>query len=445
MPCSTVTNAIDRVVGSNGPIGFADFIAGLAKLGIEAVPNVAPSTGRMNGFRFNVLKTGESYTGQDLGDDYKWTSLSARVAYDRDADRALAVQIKYQGSPPAPAPSGPAQSVEKSAGVVRPKVDLMALMGAVVNHARGMGCALEIAVRDVDIPDQTAWTRNWRVLAAGESPTPIMPNIVEMVASRHDVYAAPLHRDEGLVLLDDLRAEALAKLQADGLPPAAFLKTSPKKCQAWIRFGRRGDHDEFTLGALARVLATRYASLGADPNAARRGQLGRLAGTCNLKSAYLMDGRYPVVELLHADASARPNQSLAHSLIDAAAAKAAELRTRDHTSASDKTCSEMVERYLRMTRLPPDRAAELYREGELRLVAKDPGYYLKADGTPDNSRLISAIATYHAARAEPLDEFARADIVAVLINNPRAKTDHGYLIRMGLDYAISKVCRSGVL
>lgn len=62
----------------------AEFVERLEGAGIEVRPNVAPSTGRLNGFSFSY--GGLSMGGKKLGDKYKWSRLSTEVHYDKDRD-----------------------------------------------------------------------------------------------------------------------------------------------------------------------------------------------------------------------------------------------------------------------------------------------------------------------------------------------------------------------
>lgn len=99
----------------------------------------------------------------------------------------------------------------------------------------------------------------------------------------------------GLILIDDLGAEAVAQLRADGLAPAVVVETSPANHQVWVRLAPEGIEPGLATAA-ARLLAKRYHG---DPNSATWRHYGRLAGFENRKPAHRRaDGSYPLVRVL---------------------------------------------------------------------------------------------------------------------------------------------------
>src|SRR5271165_3021168 len=54
--------------------------------------------------------------------------------------------------------------------------------------------------------------------------------------NRGHIYVRPSGPHE-LSLVDDLAAEALARMKAEGFAPAAVIETSPGNFQAWLRHG----------------------------------------------------------------------------------------------------------------------------------------------------------------------------------------------------------------
>jgi len=94
-------------------------------------------------------------------------------------------------------------------------------------------------------------------------------------------------------VLDDLSAEAVEQLAADGFEPCAVVETSPGNFQAWLK---HGDVYPAALSTfVAQTLARRY---GADPNAADWRRFGRLPGFTNCKPKYRKaNGLYPYVLL----------------------------------------------------------------------------------------------------------------------------------------------------
>jgi len=94
-------------------------------------------------------------------------------------------------------------------------------------------------------------------------------------------------------VLDDLPAEAIQRLAADGYEPCAVVETSSGNFQAWLK---HGDVFPASLSTfVAQTLARRY---GADPNAADWRRFGRLPGFTNCKPKYRKANRlYPYVLL----------------------------------------------------------------------------------------------------------------------------------------------------
>ena len=95
------------------------------------------------------------------------------------------------------------------------------------------------------------------------------------------------------VLVDDVTAEGLAAMAADGLAPAAVVETSPANFQVWFRIGRELGPK---LGTCAgQVLAARY---DGDPASVDFRHLGRAAGFTNRKAEHAdAEGHYPWVRL----------------------------------------------------------------------------------------------------------------------------------------------------
>jgi len=82
----------------------------------------------------------------------------------------------------------------------------------------------------------------------------------------------------GLSLIDDLTADGIERLKADGFQPAVVVETSPNNFQAWLNHGQ----------VLETALSTRAAKalverFGGDPSSADWRHFGRLAGFTNPK------------------------------------------------------------------------------------------------------------------------------------------------------------------
>ena len=111
-----------------------------------------------------------------------------------------------------------------------------------------------------------------------------------MNAKGNDVYIRPAGA-HGLVLVDDLKVQALTRMKADGFLSAATIETSPGNYQAWVKLSDKPLSAE-ARSIAAQELAKRY---GGDPNSADSRHYGRLAGFTNQKPQHTRDDRQPYV------------------------------------------------------------------------------------------------------------------------------------------------------
>ncbi len=81
-----------------------------------------------------------------------------------------------------------------------------------------------------------------------------------------------------LSLIDDLSAEAIERMKAEGFEPAVVVETSPNNFQAWLNHGQVLDAAASTRAA--KQLVERF---GGDPSSADWRHFGRLAGFTNPK------------------------------------------------------------------------------------------------------------------------------------------------------------------
>ena len=113
--------------------------------------------------------------------------------------------------------------------------------------------------------------------------------------NRGHIYVRPAGA-HGLSLVDDLKADALARMKAEGFEPAAVVETSPGNFQAWLKHGE--PLDEAASTRAAKLLAERY---GGDLGSADWRHFGRLAGFTNPKpNRRLASGLQPFARLLEA-------------------------------------------------------------------------------------------------------------------------------------------------
>ena len=141
--------------------------------------------------------------------------------------------------------------------------------------------------------------RQWTAEEAAEPKR--VAFLAAMNAKGYDIYVRPSREDgdnKGVVLVDDLDADKLAAMAADGFEPSAVVETSPGNLQAWVRVA---DHtltaEEGT--AVAKALAAHY---GGDPGAADWCHFGRLAPFANRKARHAdpVTGNGPLTELRRA-------------------------------------------------------------------------------------------------------------------------------------------------
>src|ERR1700737_2682083 len=109
------------------------------------------------------------------------------------------------------------------------------------------------------------------------------------------IYVRPagLH---ALSLIDDLSAEAIDRLKAEGFEPAVVVENSPDNFHAWLNHGQVLDAAASTRAA--KQLAERF---GGDLSSADWRHFGRLAGFTNPKpERQLPSGMRPFARLLSA-------------------------------------------------------------------------------------------------------------------------------------------------
>jgi hypothetical protein len=107
------------------------------------------------------------------------------------------------------------------------------------------------------------------------------------------IFVRP-HGAHALSLVDDLNAEAIARMTDGGFQPAVIIETSPGNFQVWLNHGQIIPDRTFSTQA-AKELARRF---GADASSADWRHFGRLAGFTNQKpKRRLRSGLPPFVRL----------------------------------------------------------------------------------------------------------------------------------------------------
>jgi hypothetical protein len=138
-----------------------------------------------------------------------------------------------------------------------------------------------------------------------------IPFLKRMNVTGNNIYVKPDSQKEqhSLILIDDIKPDALADLEKKGLPPVLFLQTSPNNCQAWVKMKDKAIEPNVRTH-IAKAIATDY---GADSNSADFDHYGRLAGFTNQKPKYMTNGKFPFVQLSKATkAVAEPTVSAAY-------------------------------------------------------------------------------------------------------------------------------------
>jgi RepB DNA-primase from phage plasmid len=106
------------------------------------------------------------------------------------------------------------------------------------------------------------------------------------------IYVRPTGT-HSLSLIDDLTADAIERMRADGFEPAVVVETSPSNFQAWLNHGQVLEATMSTRAA--KHLAERF---GGDPSSADWRHFGRLAGFTNPKrERQLPSGMRPFARL----------------------------------------------------------------------------------------------------------------------------------------------------
>ena len=232
---------------------------------------------------------------------------------------------------------------------------------------------------DIGIRDEKSnrmMNRTW----SREEVERAVPWLKRMNAIGHHIYVRPAEpepgRAQGIVLVDDLKREALQRMSRDGLEPSLVVETSRGNHQAWVRVQESSiSRDE--VKEVARHLAVKY---GGDRASADGLHYGRLAGFTNVKPEHKKeDGFQPFVLLREA--------------VQRIATQGAALLERVRAYLADREKERRIE-HIRAYKPHPDwrreaSPAELYRREAQRLLERPP---LKPDGSIDYSRVDFGVA-----------------------------------------------------
>lgn len=201
-----------------------------------------------------------------------------RGAYGGARDRILALAGTAQDS----------EHAGRAGGSGVPETRRDRSLEAIQRQVTALGVPrFEVGIRDAKTGQMMNRTWSRAELLAEQS----VAWLKRMNAKGNDIYIRPAG-EHGLVLVDDLKPQALERMKVDGLDPAAIIETSPGNYQAWIKLSDSPLSADVRRIA-AQDLARRY---GGDPNSADSRHYGRLAGFTNQKPQHTRpDGRQPYV------------------------------------------------------------------------------------------------------------------------------------------------------
>lgn len=328
-PRVVIQKTLDEALADRLTMGA--FLERMDAAGIEAIPTISPSTGRMSGFSFR--RDGIKFSGSELGAKYKWAALQKGIDYDqaRDTDElvrrrgASAGGEVAAGSPaadqfadrPGEGVAGPDRAAGGSdhadspgaAGNPEPAAIGRAPAdghgggateggGRQAGDARGAndtppvapGSGLDEAVRVVrkiagpaeakDVAAKLdAWRRQQdalnapayritmtdRVLTGGidrthnigklrdgsgevvytaEQVAQMIPKLRASNARGFDVYITPMDKAHHYIVIDDMTAQTLEQMKADGYAPCLVQQSSAGNLQAIVKVPRADRKDE---------------------------------------------------------------------------------------------------------------------------------------------------------------------------------------------------------
>jgi hypothetical protein len=255
---------------------FTEYVERLEAVGVEVIPTVQLNGTKLSGIQYRFK--GVIFKGSDLGKSYAAAGIQSRgVTYEKDRDIAAVERCREReanrlfGEPDSPA-KVPETRRDRSLEAIQRQVTALGVP------------RFEIGIRDAKTGKMME--RNWSSAKLEQS----VAWLKRMNALGNDIYIRPAG-EHGLVLVDDLNPQALERMKADGLVPAAIIETSPGNYQAWVKLSDKPLSADVRRVA-AKMLAKEY---GGDPNSADSRHFGRLAGFTNQKPKYARDGRQPYV------------------------------------------------------------------------------------------------------------------------------------------------------
>lgn len=135
----------------------------------------------------------------------------------------------------------------------------------------------------------------------GFTPDELRDRLREMArldARGENLYLTPLSAHHHHLIVDDMTADGLAALRAQGVSPAVILESSPGNFQAVLKVPREApdDFDRKAANALVREINQ---ELG-DPHFSGAIHPHRMPGSRNQKPKHRQDGKSPIVRIVEA-------------------------------------------------------------------------------------------------------------------------------------------------
>lgn len=220
------------------------------------------------------IATGGGHPPPSLGSGGKSVDAGERRQREQEPPQELPAMPQPTRSP---APGPAVQRVQALAGLV-PSNDRT--LDQVRRQLAAFGCDLyefqPLPPKGSDLPKE----RIRRADAAGVERS--LGWLKRMNMQGYDIYirpAAPDGHAAPFVFVDDIGSDVVQRLEADALPLAVGLESSPGRYHGWVRVGT-GPMDRAEVTEAARLVAQRY---GGDPSSADWRHYGRLAGFTNRK------------------------------------------------------------------------------------------------------------------------------------------------------------------
>lgn len=363
-----IADKIDDIIKkAGGKVSASDFIKQLQAVGIEPMANVQ-STGRLAGFSFKY--DGIKFTGEKVGQQYKWGNLKERVEYvqSRDfeccASTKIGTEFKHDIEDELRARNNGERTeadIKRIDEDIRREEALAKQQQVAKQQAdRDREDKRSVVISDKNSIDSGWWTSSdianrivydaiksqidlfqcdtfsLRLLRRDSDEAPqtrtftreqlLNPKTISWLRYQNmskEILFRPL--SNRYIMLDDVKKSDLRKLYIHGLKPCAVVETSNDNHQVWLDIGREllAAIIEFLLRLIG--IEVDLSGAYADKAALTKDRYGKLAGFTNRKPEreYIENGqvRAPFIKLIYTKPGEVPLQMpklIAQATIDAA-------------------------------------------------------------------------------------------------------------------------------